>query len=370
MKAAPLKIHIQLSNLFFLYILVLCVLSKLPHAEAPFFSWLNSAIYFLLAVFSFLIVQKEQTDKAVFIYLGLFCSIYSLSIVQLFVGQSYAIGSNELSLYIWQYRKILANFVLTLCLTYLCIRILLKLSVRTSFLLSSLCASIVVLFSFVPFVIEPGILLQKENYLNYDLLYEGIFYCNLFNLLSIFIYGICLYRTERTLGEHVNSLVGCFFILVVLNLSDMLGCLYEIRIFLIKQYILFTTLAFFFIILYRKLAYQYSAYGEFYAKLAEIAMVYGVPIKRKRSRYFDNFFQENKEEHHGKRNIVVILSLFFILCVQILNLPVYLKINLTVGYLALLSLAVYLAALYKKRLSAGNYLVKPSSIVSVKRGLS
>jgi len=370
MKVVPLKVHVRISNLFLLYILVLCLLTRLPHEAAPFFTWLNSTIYFLLAVISFLIAKKEQTDKAVFVNIGLFCSVYSLSVAQLFIGDSFATGNSVHTLYIWQYRKILGNFLLTLCLFYVCIRTLLKLSEKASYSLSFLSVSIVVVFCFVPFILEPGVLLQKENYLNYALLYEGILFCNLFNLLMIFIYGICLYRTERNLDEHVNFLVVCFFMLVVLTLADMVACLYEIRIFLIKQYILFTTLAFFFIILYRKLAYQYSAYGEFYAKLAEIAMVYGVPIKRKRSRYFDNFFQENKEEHHGKRNIVVILSLFFILCVQILNLPVYLKINLTVGYLALLSLAVYLAALYKKRLSAGNYLVKPSSIVSVKRGLS
>ncbi|MFQ5770414.1 MAG: hypothetical protein ACE5HX_07755 [bacterium] len=200
-------------------------------------------------------------------------------------------------------------------------------------------------------------MIDKDYILNIEdmLFYESILYFNLLPLFFVMLYGIILYKYDRSLGEHINTIMVCFFIMIIMDITNLVGYIYDITIFSLSQYVLLLSLTFFLITMFRLLNYVYSEFGQFYNSIIVSGNNLGIPIKRKKSISI-SIIDFAKAYFNQRRNAVGFLTLFFIFCINYFNVSLFLKLNLAALSFGVLILFYYLTALYQKRLQNGNLL--------------
>ena len=352
------KIYFKIINIWLSYIFFLSLIANLPHYGIPFLSWVNLSLYFLIFLQCIFILRRTKNNKEIFVNLGLLCLVYSVSIISVFIGKGALIENTILSHYIYQYRKILVSFLLSLSIIYICVR----------FVFNKLKPNLIYLFSFL--IILPifwwhfGSYILDRNYVfnvltvdfDYETLFRDILYFTFFPFFFICAYGLLLYKEEKSLGEHVNGLMVCFFIMTLLDIVDIFGELYEIKLFTLSQYVILINLTLFVVTLFNKINFIYSDFGQFYEELVVTGNKWGVPIKRKRNGTAAAFLESIKVYFNYKKNTLGFLLLFIICSLNYLNVSLFLKLNITAATFAIIVLFFYISALYQKRLSNGNLL--------------
>lgn len=349
-----LSVHFKIINSWLAFILFLVVISNFNHQEIHFFSWLNAALYFLIFLLSLFIFYRERFNKAIFINIGLLCFIYSLCFINILIGDNYLFGDKFLSFYVFQYRTILQSLLLAIAVIYICIKYIFK-HQRPSVVYGITLAVILPIFfwHFHPF------LLDKNYLLNFDdniVLYKSLLYFTFLPLTFIVLYGFFLYRYDESLGEHINALMVCFFIMLLMDITDIFSRIYGIKLFEYSQYVLLLVLSFFIVTLFKKLNFIYSEFGQFYETIVFSGKSLGVPIKRKKSPFVASLLRFANAYFHHRRNLVSFVMLFLILCINYFHISLFIKINMAVLALGALILFFYLSALYQKRLSHGDLL--------------
>ena len=351
-----LYINFKIINYWLSFVLFLIILSNFPHERVPILSWINCSIYFLLFLQCLFLFKKDANNKFIFFNIGLFSLFHSLSIINTFIGDQFLFGSDFLAYYFFEYRIIILSFLFVLCVVYLCINYLFN-ELEPLYLYLITLTIILPLFfwHYYPFLEDKEYILKIED----AVLYKHDMYFNFLPLFFIFLYGLILYRYDRSLGEHINTIMVCFFIITIMDITNLLGDIYKITIFSLSQYVLLVNLSFFLITMFRLLSYAYSEFGQFYNTIVTAGNDFGVPIKRKKSASI-SILDFARAYFHHRRNAIVFLALIFIFCINYFNVSLFIKLNLAVLTTGVLIIFYYLTALYAKRMKTNN-------LISIKR---
>jgi hypothetical protein len=347
-----LHIHFKIINCWLFFVLFLILVSNLPHEPVPVLSWINCSIYFLLFLQCLFLFKKDENNRFIFFNIGLFSVFHSLTFINIFIGDQFLFGSDFLAYYLFEYRIIILSFLLVLCVVYLCMKYMLNtLSPWAIYLITLTIILPIFFWHYHPFLLDKEYILEIED----AVLFKHEMYFNLLPLFFIFLYGVLLYRYDRSLGEHINTIMVCFFIITIMDITNILGYIYKITIFSLSQYVLLVNLSFFLITMFRLLNYAYSEFGQFYNAIVTAGNDLGVPIKRKKSLSF-SMLDLAKAYFHHRRNAIVFLTLVFICAINYFNVSLFIKLNLAVLSTGALIVFYYLTALYEKRLKNNNLL--------------
>ncbi|MCH8020607.1 hypothetical protein IH785_12170, partial [candidate division KSB1 bacterium] len=206
----------------------------------------------------------------------------------------------------------------------------------------------VLLWHFYPALFDKNYIIEHEALFD-----ESELFFNLLPLFSLIFYGILLYRYDKSLGEHLNAIMVCFFIMTITDIPNLLGYVYHIMIFQLTQFVLLITLSFFLITMFKLLNHSYSAFGRFYDSIIVERKNLGVPIKRKKSTGV-LILDFARAYFHQRRNTITFGTLFFIFLINYFEVPIFVKLNLAVLSFGVLILFFYLTVLYQKRSKEGN----------------
>ncbi len=348
------KIHIRIINFWLSFILLLIIISNLPHEPVPILTWLNCSIYFFLFIQCLFLIKQDKYNKLVFLNISLFALFHSLSFVCLFIGDDNFIGNDYHAWFFYEYINIIQTFVFVFCIVYICIKYLFKsLNALQIYGISLGIILPIFLWHFYPFLMDKEYILEIDE----AFFYKSILLADFLPLLFLMLYGIILYKYDRSIGEHINTIVVCFFIMIILDITGLIGNIYDITIFSLTQYILLITLSLFLVTAIRLLNYVYSQFGQFYNSIVISGNNSGVPIKRKKN-VSTAILDFAKVYFHQRRNTIGFLTLLFIFCINYFNVSLYLKLNMAAISFLMLILFYFLTALYQKRLNNGNLIIK------------
>jgi len=349
MISKMVNIHFRVINVWFTFVLLLIILSNLPHQSAPFISWINCAIYFLLFLQSTYLLRHESKNKDIFLNISLFALFHSLSFLYVFAGSHELIGNDYTAWYFYGYLSIFQSFVFAFCIIYICVKYFLK--NLSTFWLYTLSLGMVLLFvvwHYYPFIIDKGYIINHDG--NFD---KSMLIFDFLPLTFIGLFAVLLYQYDWSLGEHINSIMVCFFIMLLMDITNLAGNIYSITIFSLSQYVLTLTLSFFILTMFRRLNFAYSEFGQFYDDIVMSGNKWGVPIKRKKGTSLP-IVEFAKAYFHQRRNTIGFFSLVSIFCINYFKVSPFLKLNLAVICFGVVVLFFYLTALYQKRLRNGD----------------
>lgn len=345
-------IHFRIINYWFSFLFLLTVVSNLPHQPAPTFTWVNSSFYFLLFLQCWYLFRRELQNKFIYLNLCFFALFHSLSFIYLLMGDHEFIGNDYLAYYFYEYLNIIEDFSFAFCIIFIAVKYFLKDSKTISIYLLSLSIILpIFLWHYYPFLLDKQYILNIEDIV-FDKTILSFTFLPLFFLL---LYGIILYKYDRSLGEHINTIMVCFFVMTIMDITNLVGNVYQITKFTFTQYILLVTLSFFLITMFRLLNHAYSAFGKFYDSLMVEGKNLGVPIKRKKSATAP-LLDFVKAYFHQRRNTIGFSALLSIFLINYSPVPIFVKLNLAAICFGLLVLFFYLSALYQKRLKKGDLL--------------
>ncbi len=346
------NVHFRIINFGLFFVLFLIIISNLPHKPAPIFSWVNCSIYFLLFLQSVYLFRQDQYNKFIFLNVGLFALLHSLSFVTPFLGVGNLFGSQYFAYYFFTYLDILQSFLFVFCIVYICIKYLFKdLSDIHIYGITLGVVLPIFIWYYHPFFVHKEYLLEIEEMT----IEKIILLTNFLPLFFLALYGMVLYKYDRSLGEHINTIMVCFFIMTIMDITNLFGYIYKISIFSLTQYVLSLSLSFFILTMFRLLNHSYSEFGQFYNSIVISQKDLGVPIKRKKSASVP-IFDFVRAYFHQRRNAIGSITLFFIFCINYFEVSLFVKLNLAVLSFGILVLFYYLTALYQKRLRNGNLL--------------
>jgi len=342
-------IHFRIINIWFGFGLFLIVISNLPHRDVTIFSWINVSLYFLLFLQCLYLFKQNQNNKFVFLNIAFFAGLTCIDSTSVFIGQAYLFGSDDLAWYFYEYLTIALNFSFTLCIVYICINYLFRnLKPAHIYAISLGIILPILLWHFYPALLDKNYIIEQEALFD-----KSVLYFNFLPLFFVIFYGILLYKYDKSLGEHINAIMVCLFIMTITEIPNMLGYVYHIMIFQLTQYVLLINLSFFLTTMFRMLNHAYSEFGKLYDSIMVDSKSFGIPIKRKKSGgvVIIDFV---KAYFHQRRNSIVFGTIFFIFFINYFEVPIFVKLNLAVLSFGVLILFFYLTVLYQKRLKEGN----------------
>lgn len=348
-----LHVFYRIINIWLAFILFLVVISNLPHDRIPGLSWLNSSIYFLMFLLAIHIAARDTNNRFIFINIGMFALFHSLSFVDLFIGDANLVGNDVLAYSLFGYQELILIFLFAFSIVFICIKYQFKdLKPLAVYGISLLVILPVFLWHFYPYLVDNRYILHVDV----AEFYKRFLYFNFLPLFFIISYGFILYKYDRSLGEHINTIIVCFFIMLLMDITNTLGYVYKITIFSLSQYVLLLNLSFFLLILFKRLNYMYSEFGQFYDRLVVSGNDMGVPIKRKRSSY-TALLNFTKLYFYQRRNALGFASLVLIFCINyFVDVSPFVKLNLAALSFGILVVFFYIAALYHRRLEKGRLL--------------
>ena len=342
-------IHFKIINVWFGFSLFLIVISNLPHQSVPIFSWINVSLYFLLFLQCLYLFKQGQNNKCIFLNIAFYALLTCCSFFSIFIGKENFFGSDDLAWYFYEYLTIIFNFSFALCIVYLCLKYLfITLKPFRIYAISIAVILPILLWNFYPALLDKNYIIEQEALFD-----KSELFFNFLPLFFLIFYGILLYKYDRSLGEHINTIMVCFFIMTITDTANLLGYVYHIMNFQLTQYVLLISLSFFLITMFKLLNHSYSAFGQFYDSIMAEGKNFGVPIKRKKSNGV-LILDFVRAYFHQRRNAITFGTLFFIFFLNYFDVPVFLKLSLAILSCGGLILFFYLTALYQKRLKEGN----------------
>ncbi len=350
------NIHFKIINYWLTFVLFLTIISNLPHQDVPFFSWFNCSIYFLIFLQSICLFRQDKHNRFVFLNIGLFSLFHSLSFTNIFIGESFLIEDNYLRYFFFEYKHIILSFLPALCIIHVALKYLFKgMQSYKLYALSLLIILPVFLWNYHPFLLDKELILDVED----AVLYESVMLFDLLPLCFLILYGILLYRHDWSLGEHISTLMVCFFIITMMDITNLYGNINGITVFRYTQYVLLVNLTFLLTTMFRLVNHSYSVFGQFYDTIVNSGNAFGVPIKRKQTVSYA-IWQMTKSYFLQWRNAIGFSMLVMALAINFSGASLFVKINMAVLSFGLVVLLYYLTALYQKRTSNGNIVnIKP-----------
>ncbi len=349
----------RLLNIWFVFNFILYLSSNLPQWGAPNIqNWINVSLYFLLFLFSFTIFLKEKNNKDIFFNLSLLLFVVSISFINFFMGSEYLFGNNKILYYFYEYKQIVFCFLINFVIIYIVMKYLFYKTKPVSIYMLSLGILLPIsIYHFFPYLKNPDyIFILGNNYYLKDLSFR-LFLVGGITFPFILIYGYILFKKDHSIGEYINELMAFFFIFYVIDSIDKLSVIYNFEVLLIRRQILTLNLLFLTFILFKKMCFLCSDYGQFYESLISQKIDLGkVKIQRRKTERNVLFLKILKIYFTQRRNYLLTLGLMFVIAFLYFRFPNYVTLNIIAFMGCILILFYFIYALYKKR-SGRNYTI-------------
>jgi len=340
-----------------IFSLILICTSFLPHWQGTsVIFWFNSSLYFLLFILSFFIFLKDTYTKTIFLNLAFAFFLYSLVIIQIFIGNNYLIGNDRLGYFFIVYKKIVLSFITNYSLFYITIRYTMKNKKESIvFVITFALSLLLTFFLFQIFILKPGYILSAYPF-SFQLLLNRSIISMCATVLTMFVYFLLLYKYDRPNGEYVSLIMVSFVLFSMSAIVNEIFALKQWPTSSVSQYIAMLHLLLVIIVLVRKIKYTYSTFGEFYEsviftnrKLSGLKIIRRGQNSLKFFRLLNNHIIEKKNYY----TIILLITSFIILLIKI---PMYLRINIFVILLSIIVVFIFFSSLLQRRVKNGNYI--------------
>ncbi len=265
-----------------IYILILGYILLLPHREVDFISFVLMSLAFLCSIVCVNIYLENGAPKLFFIIFGLFFFIYSIFFLSIFIGPSGIIGSIYDSWMVYIFIFIMVDLLLSLSVTFLALHFTLRrLATWKIFLLSFFISIVAIIFNFQKIIFPINDLISSGSPLP---LWWASIKLHFFWLAMLLLYLYNSVKSDRPIGQYINSIVFGISLYIPLDLLHMYIMLFNIEVLDgINQYWNLIIMSFLGVLLTLKL---YSASNE-YEKWYEQILVLGDTHFGRRRGIFD-----------------------------------------------------------------------------------
>ena len=345
------KLIFRLLNVWFAFLVIAFISSRLPHWQnVSYHMWLNESVYFLLFLLSITILIKEVYNKDLFIPIALYLLVNSFSFISIFIGEEYLLGNNYTVYYFVHYKKLILLFLFNFIIIFIAIKyLLINQRSRVHYLLTFIIITPIFLFSFYPYLTNSELIFTLGGKYRPDL-YSRILLSHLLSLIFTCIYAFILYKKDRILGEYINLLMACLSLFLITEIVGDLSEIYRYKIHSISQYIISINLIFLCIILFKKLCFLCSDYGQFYESLIKKKIKIGkIQIQRNRNKTNALLLRILKLYVAQRKTYFLALILVAFLAFGYFEFPKFFTINMITILGTFSGLFLYANALYKKR---------------------
>jgi len=341
----------MLLNTWFAFVAILFISSHLPHWQnVSYHGWINEALYFLLFLLATFIFSREVHNRDIFINMSIFLFMHSFSFLNIFIGDKYLFGSNYTGYYFFLYKKMILCFLFNFAVIYIVFKYLF-LGEKRWFLYTFTFAVLVPVsgIHLYPYIKNPSIIFSVGQKFSIDL-YRRLLLTQSLSFFFILLYGYLLYKKDRIIGEYINPLMAFLFIFLVTDMVNKFSKVYQFQIYSISQYVLTINLVFLSIVLFKKLFFLSSEYGQFYEALINKGVKTGkIRVQRRHGELNALIIRFLKLYFYQRRNYLLVLSLLAFIGFGYFQLPKFFTINVTVFLLCFLILFWFISILYKKR---------------------
>jgi len=341
----------RLVNVWFAFNALLLLASYLPHwSNIPLLTWINESFFFGLLLLSVSIFLKEKHNKDIYLNLSLFIFVQVISIVSIFMGDDFLFGNNYSGYYVVTWYKIISSFLFNFVIVYIVFKYLF--ANQKTWLRYAACFALVfalLVINFFPYIRNPRFIFTLGNSYFVDISRRVFLNYNL-SLFFIVLYGYLLYKTDKIIGIYINSLLAILFIFLMTDMADWLSQIYQFRIFIINQYVLTINLILLSVILFKKLFFLSSEYGQFYENLISNNIKLGkVKIQRHRGEINAYLLRFIKFYFYHRRHYLFWLSLVTAILFAYFQSSKFLTLNMTAILVCITTIFAFINALYKKR---------------------
>ncbi len=345
-----LRVLFRLTNVWMGYNLLLILLSNVPHRPIPWLSWVNVSLYFLVFLLSFFIWQQEKYNRDIFFLFTLSYLAVASSFLLIFVGKGAIIGNQRLAIVAYIEAVSTMAFLLTLALVFLSLKYSLP-RLKTPQLLAISIGLVAAIF-----LLLFGSDLKPTHifYASLPRYYRHLFDFNLVTLAAVFLYFVNLVRSDRTMGEYITSLVVVYLFRSILDGVSLAGAVFGFRLFEVDQYFLTLTMMMLAVVLFRKLCFCLSPFGQYYEDMLH---GYGglkrIRVTRRGDALSFSLLEFLRDYLRRRVHVVGIATLLLVGAVQSLPLSLFVRLNLIAVLMLTVSLYIFFYLLYRKRARSG-----------------
>lgn len=350
------KIIYQLLNIWSCFAVLLIIASFLPHWNniGPV-TWIMYACNFWIFLSAMAIALQDDHNRSIFINLSLLFLIDTSSLMNIFIGTQYLIGTDRMAYLFYQYHIIVSCIAYNFIILFVVVKLIVGKRIKVLYLITGLITLLITVFLFGSYFTSPTHAFSSTQMLVSDL-YLRTFRFNILALLCSLTYGFILLFKNKNSGEYVNLIVIYFFITSILDLVHDLSMIYRFRLYGIHLFLLAASVVFISVVLFKKLVYTYSDFGRFYENLLyqeEYGKVRIIPRYQKTYRLL---FAVLKMYIIQRRQYLLVLVLLIIGGISYFECPVFFTFNLiALGFSGGIIFLFY-NSLYKKREKDNLYL--------------
>ena len=254
MMTSPIKFG-HIFRHWVVFLILLNILSYLPHSQMHFLSWINYTLYYLLGI---LCLQIALQDKYLWDIFGLFSLTFlliALSILVYFLGDSGLMGSELLKYQIFIYSRVLSHLLLAISALNLVCRYLFWRLPRSIIW----AISILVLIPFsLPLLLHFGSLPDYAAKIGAISLIHYLLRLDLLGLTALFFYFVVLLLTNRPNGAFLHFWAVGVMIAFCFDTFDLFFSIENINVYGVDQYFATSSLILMSVILFLRLVALHS----------------------------------------------------------------------------------------------------------------
>jgi len=345
----------RILNIWVLFISLLLILSYFPHWENVTFH----SLIFLLFLLSIYIFHNDNNNQDIFFNLSILFLAYSFSFVNVYIGKNCLFGNDTIKYYFYLYKQLVFSFLFNFVIIYIVLKNIFSTSNKHAiYLITMLIILPAFLFNFSNYILNPKNIFMYGNGNKFLAdLFQRMFLFHVLAFIFIIIYGCYLFKKDCILGRYVNSLMAFFFIYSIIEMIDKLSYVYDFQIFSMSQYILTFNLLFLASILFRKLLYTYSEYGQFYeSMITQNGRLGKMQIQQHGAEKHFLVLRFLKLYVSKRRNYLLTLAILTGMGIAYFQFPKFFTINILAFAGSGVLLFAFVGALYRKR-SVKNFLI-------------
>lgn len=338
-------------NLLLGYISLIIVLSFLPHwGNIPVISWINQILCFLLFLITTTIALKDPSNKDIFFNLSIFFFMLSFSFLSVYFGDHYLIGSDRLMYRFFLYKRLLFSFIYNLAIIYAVMKYFFQRFKPVKLYLITLLIIIpTFIYNFYPYLVNfDNFMKLGENYLR-DLSMRTL-QNSMLSIVFLLFFGYFLYIKDIILGEYINSLMAFLFIDIIFGMIYDLTTIYGIQAHNLSQYFQNINLLLIGLVLFKKLCFLCTDYGQFYEKLLGGSFKFN-SIKIQRRHFQSNSFilKVLKIYFSQRLNYIITFIWLSVVVFMYFRLSKFITVNVVALFFCMITLFYFTNALYRKR---------------------
>ncbi len=254
MMTQQLKLSIVFS-LWIIYLILLNIISWLPHSHLHLLSWINYSLYFLLGIFCLNIAQRDHYLWDIFVFFSLTFLFVSFTFLVYFLGDNGVVGTEMLKYSYFIYSRLISHLLYLISITYFVMRYLFWKSNQLHIIYITIFLAVLILF---PLLIHIRNLAEYSMSVGTITIMHYLLRIDYLSLVIIFLYFLLLFLTGRPNGAFLNFWALGIFIAVSFDTFDMLFTIRKIDVYGFDQYFTTFSLSLLLVILFLRLLALHS----------------------------------------------------------------------------------------------------------------